>query len=246
MKHLLRLSILTSVLFFTVSVAWGVDIDDFSNMYPPNPDLPSSGREIIFVGSTCDGSACPPGSIIRHPVDNSAYQTGLSGAVGGERYAHISYVAGTANSNIYGPGNVLTFNHNAGASAVLTLEYGMAVDLNADFSAIGATKFMVTVVSGDMYSGPRPVPCTITVISGRGTTVEAIASSTLDLVDEATYNYPFSGFGPVDFSDIDYIKYTFDASAVTSVDFAIGPLSTNGGDVDAGQSTWGAIKELYR
>jgi len=246
MNHLLRSFILASVLLFSVSIVWGVDIDDFSTPYPANPDLPNSGRQIIFVGSTCDGSACPPGEIVSHLVDDSAYQTGLSGVVGGERYATITYVTGTANSGIWGEGNSMSFNHNAGASAVLTLEYGMNIDLGADFETIGATKFLVTVNSGDMYSGPRPVPCTITVISGRGTAQEATASSTLDLVDEATYNYPFSGFGSVDFSDIDYIKYTFDASAVTSVDFSIGPLSTDGGSVDSEQSTWGAIKDLYR
>ncbi|MBD3179531.1 MAG: hypothetical protein GF417_07890 [Candidatus Latescibacteria bacterium] len=242
-KHQFVLSVLLVISF---SVAQGATIDDFSNPFPPNPDLPASGRPIIFVGTTCDGSACPPGNMVSHLVNDSAYQTGLSGVVGGERNAMIQYVTGTANSGIWAAGNSLSFNHNAGASAVLELEYGLSVDLNANFLVIDATMFYVSVLSGDMYAGPRPVPCTITVTSGRGTPEEATASHTIDLINEGIYSFFFSAFGGVDFTDVDYIKYTFDASSVTSVDFSIGPLTSDGDAVDTEESSWGAVKGLYR
>jgi len=241
-----QLSVLSALIIFCFSMTWGATIDDFGTPFPPNPDLPASGRAIIFVGTTCDGSACPPGEFVSHLVEDSAYQTGLGGVVGGERNAVISYVTGTANAGIWAEGNSLSFNHNAGASAVLELEYGLSADLDANFTVIGATMFHVNVISGDMYAGPRPVPCTITVISGRGTANETTASQTVELVEEVTYQFPFSGFAGVDFSDLDYIKYTFDASSVTSVDFSIGPLTTDGEDVNAEQSSWGAVKQLYR
>ncbi len=221
-------------------------IDDFSNQYPPNPDLPVSGREIIFVGSTCDGSACPPGSMVSHLTSDQAIQAGLAGVMGGAREATIFYVTGSANSNIYGPGNMLTFNHNAGASAILELVYGGSGGLNADLTVGGATALVVDVVSGDMYAGPRPVPCTITVTSGAGTGSEATASMTLDLVNEDVYTYPFSAFTGVDFTDVDYITYNFDASQVQAVDFAIGPLTTDVKEVGVEESTWGTIKSMYR
>jgi len=233
-------------LVFICPQASAVSIDDFSDQYPSNPDLPVSARQIIFVGSTCDGSSCPPGTLVSHLVSDQAYQTGLAGVLGSVREATIWYVAGTANSNIYGPGNMLTFNHNAGASAILELRYGGGTGLNADLTADGGTALIVDLVSGDMYAGPRPVPCTITVTSGAGTGSEATASQSLDLVDEMIYTYPFSGFTDVDFSDVDYITYHFDASAVSAVDFAIGPLSTNVDEVGVEESTWGAIKGLYR
>jgi hypothetical protein len=242
----LRLASAAVFVLFSAVSAWGVTIDDFSSQYPANPDLPNSGRPIIFVGTTCDGSACPPGLMVSHLVDDSAYQTGLPGVIGGERNAVITYVAGTANSGIYGAGNVMSHNHNAGASSVLELEYGLTTDLNADFLSISATMFIVTVISGDMYAGPRPVPCTITVTSGRGTGDEETASMTMDLILEDAYMYQFSSFGSVDFSDVDYIKYTFDASGYTSVDYSIGPLITDGDDVAVEQNTWGSMKELYR
>jgi hypothetical protein len=241
------LSVAVTVLLCTSASA--VNIDDFSDQYPPNIDLPASGRPIIFVGSTCDGSACPPGSIISHPVSDSAYQSGLAGVLGGARDATIWFVAGTANSGIYGPGNVLTFNHNAGASAILEISYGGGGGgggMSADLTENGGSALLVDVVSGDMYSGPRPVPCTITVTSGAGTGSEATASQTLDLVDETAYSYPFTGFAGVDFTDIDYITYRFDASAVSAVDFAIGPLITDVEEVAVESRTWGAIKGLYR
>jgi hypothetical protein len=237
-----------SVVFVFVALSFGIPqavvIDDFTNPYPANPDLPSSGRQIIFVGSTCDGSSCPPNSIIQHLVSDAAYQSGLTGVIGGERSAVIYYVAGTANSNIIPSYGWMTMNHNAGASAILDLVYGEFTDLNMDFTP-SASKFIVTVASGDMFAGPRPVPCTITVTSGRGTAEEATASLTLDLINEVDYEFPFSGFTGIDFSDVDMIEYSFDASNVSSVDFGIGPLRTDETIVPTEPSSWGKIKSLF-
>jgi len=250
MNKSISCSILTAIvvigLVFVCPQAFAVTIDDFSDQYPSNPDLPVSGRQIIFVGSTCDGSACPPGTLVSHLVSDQAIQTGLAGVLGSVREATIWYVAGTANSNIYGPGNMLTFNHNAGASAILELRYGGGTGLNADLTVDGGTALIVEVVGGDMYAGPRPVPCTVTVTSGAGTGSEITASQSLDLIDDMIYTYPFSGFTGVDFSDVDYITYYFDASAVSAVDFAVGPLSTDVDEVGVEDSTWGAIKGMYR
>ena len=248
-----RLSVLRAALVLSVGIVLGfapsgysVTIDDFSSNYPANPDLPTAQYELIFVGTMCDGSSCPPGTMVSHLISDSAHQTGLSGVLGGERYAFLTYVTGTANSVMYAAGNMLTFNHNAMASAKLALTYGMSAPLNANFTGAGATQFQVNVVDGDMYSGPRPVPCTITVTSRRGTANEHTASATLSLVNNGTYVYPFSGFAGVDFSDVDGITYLFDASLVMSVDFAIGPLTTDGSTVGTEPTTWGAVKSLFK
>jgi hypothetical protein len=239
--------LLLAVCLAVPATAAAVAIDDFSAAFPPNPDLPVSGRQIIFVGSTCDGSACPPGAIINHPVNDLAVQTGLSGVLGGHREGEIFAVAGTANSNIVpntSLGNLLTFNHNAGASAVLELRYGIAADLDADLTLFASDAFEVSVLSGDMVSGPRPVPCTITVTSGRGTAAEVTASHTLDLVLEDSYFFFYTDFPGVDFTDVDRILYEFDASQVSAVDFAIGPLKTREQTVPVEATTWSRIKTL--
>jgi hypothetical protein len=248
-----RLSILKYALAIVFGIVtafapcgYAITVDDFSNGYPANPDLPTALYELIFVGTMCDGSSCPPGTMVSHLVSDVAHQTGLSGVLGGERYALITYVLGTANSVMYEAGNMLTFNHNAMASAKLALTYGLSDDLNADFTAMGATELQVNVTDGDMYSGPRPVPCTITVTSGRGTPNEHTASVTTSLVLAGVYSYPFSSFAGIDFTDVDRIAYLFDASLVQSVDFAIGPLVTDEHEVATQPTTWGAVKSLFR
>ena len=236
---------LLPALLISFSSAGAVTIDDLSDQFPPNPDLPVSGRAIIFVGYKCDGSACPPGAMVTHSGSDAAFQSGLSGVLGGEREAVIHEVTGTADAGIWGPGNVISFNHNAGASAILDLSYGVSVELNADLTAGMATALIVEVLSGDMYAGPRPVHCTITVTSGLGTGSETTASQTVDLIDETQYEFPFTGFAGVDFTDVDRISYRFDASDYTSVDFSIGPLRTDEQVVGVEQSTWGSIKSRF-
>jgi hypothetical protein len=96
-----------------------------------------------------------------------------------------------------------------------------------------------------MFAGPRPVPCTITVTSGRGTAQEATASKTLDLINEVDYEFPFADFVGIDFSDVDMIAYRFDASNVSAVDFGIGPLQTDETIVPTEPSSWGKIKSIF-
>lgn len=244
--HRLSLLVVAGLLAVLSAPALGtVTIDAFTDAYPANPDLPNSGRTIIFVGSTCDGSACPPNLIVNHLASDAAFQTGLSGVMGNERYAEIFYVAGTANSNIL-PTYGFTMNHNSMSSAWMILQYGSVTPLNTDFTIPGSTKFEIEVLSGDMYAGPRPVPCTITVTSAAGTPDEATASKTLDLINETVYEYPFADFAGIDWSDVDFIELELDASQVSSVDFGLGPFRADGQIVGTESSTWGQIKALWK
>jgi hypothetical protein len=236
------LFIVCACLLVTSTTPKAVTIDAFTDLLPSNPGLPVSGRPIIFVGTMCDGGACPPGSFVSHLVSDAAYETGLAGVLGGVRLALITYVVGTADALIY---NGLSFNHDTGASAILELRYGPIADLNADLTLYGGTRFDINLVSGDMYAGPRPVPCTVTVTSGRGTPRVCTASVTRNLIDDGVYAYSFASFTGVDFTDVDAISVVFDASRVTAVDFALGAFKTDGGTVPTRSSTWGAIKSLW-
>jgi hypothetical protein len=228
-----------------VGPADGLTIDAFTDPYPPNPDLPASGRPILFVGTVCDGSSCPPGLLIEHPVSDATSQTGLAGVLGGGRDAVISHVVGTANSDIVTDPPSLTMNHNAGASAILEVHYGTAGSLDADLTPNSADAIEF-YVGGDMYAGPRPVPCTVTVTSGAGTAGEVTASVTQDLIENGVYTYPFADFTGVDFTDVDQLSILFDASAVTAVDFGIGPIQTNGQVVPVDAANWGRLKAMWR
>jgi len=136
-----------------------------------------------------------------------------------------------------------TYNSSFGCNAVWTTTYGGGGDLNADLTVGGATAIFVDVISGDMYSGPRPIPLTVTVYSGTGS-----ASVTRQLVYEETYEFPFSAFTGVDFTDVDRIVFEIvqDSNVNDAVDFALGRYYTNEAAVGVEESSWGAIKNLYR
>ena len=228
----------------SVPAVQAVTIDAFTDLFPQNPDITTPGYNFIFVGSMCDGGACPPGVMVNHLVNDVAYQTGLAGVLGGERRAEITYVVGTANADIFN--GFMAHNHNAGAKSILELKYGMTVDLNANLTLFEGTRLEINVVDGDMFAGPRPVPCTITVTSRRGTPAQATASKTLSLVNPGVYAYPFTAFPGVDFTDVDMITVRFDSSAYTSVDYAIGPFRTDGETVPVESATWGKIKSMWK
>jgi len=215
-----------------------VMIDAFTDRLPPNPDLPGSGWQILFVGTVWD----PVGQYVTHPVSDAASQSSLPGVLAGDRHVEIYYVSGTASASVL---NGLFFNNDVGGRSTLELYYGMNEDLNADLTVYAGTQLEINVLDGDMSSGPRPLPCTVTVTSCKGTPQEATASVTLDLIGNGVYAYPFTGFPGVDFADVDALRVVVDASQASAVDVLIGSFETDGDSVPTQSSTWGQIKWLW-
>ncbi len=230
--------ILCAILCLASSSVIAFTIDAFTDAFPPNPDLPGSGQPILFVGTVWD----PSGSFVSHMSSDVASQSGLPGVLEGDRYVDLHYVNGTASAVIL---NGLSYSNDAGGRSTLYLLYGMANDLNADLTVYAGTQLEIQVVEGDMYAGPRPLPCTITVTSHRGTPQEATASVSRDLISNGLYAYPFTSFTGVDFTDVDMIRVVFDASQVSAVDVLIGPFETDGDPVPVKPTTWGQIKSLW-
>jgi hypothetical protein len=149
-----RIPLLAAVLALAAAPASAqLSIDTFQDLFPPNPDLPVSGRTIIFVGGTCDGSACPPGSFVTHTGSDAASQTGLAGVIGGERDAEIVQTVGTA--NVVVTQGLLCNNHNSGASSEVFLDYGKTLDMDADLT-IGLATALEVELTGDLFAGPGP------------------------------------------------------------------------------------------
>ncbi len=224
--------------------AYAITVDQFTNNYPMNVDIP---WETIFVGNKCNAASCPPGVVVTHAVSDFASQTGLSGVIGGERYALITRTAGTASSTIYSAFNLLEIAHATASNSIITLTYGMSSSMNSNFTTMGETELQINILDGEL-SATRPVPCTITVISGRGTANEHTASVTKTLaIASGVVAFPFSEFTLIDFTDVDGITYKFDASAYAAraVDFSIGPLTTDEHEVGVEPTTWGAVKSLF-
>ena len=134
------------------------------------------------------------------------------------------------------------YNSTYGDNATWTMTYGLAGDLNVDLTADGADAILVEVFGGDLEAGPRPTPLTITVVSGAGT-----ASVTKNLVANTTYDFFFSEFAGVDFTDVDRLVFEVvqDEEVNPAIDFCFTRFVTHQASVPAESSSWGRIKALY-
>ncbi|WP_428265967.1 hypothetical protein [Haliangium sp.] len=150
-------------------------------------------------------------------------QTNVGSTIGGQRYTHI--VESTGQNSLVAAGiggNSLGYSTASGPSGVLTLQYGGSFFLNANLSGDDAFEFMI---DGDMDDGAvdRPVQLTITVHSG-GTAQQQ--QYTTQIVDDGLYTIDFSEFDGINFSDVDFLSFEFDASQVSSIDFTLSDLGT--------------------
>jgi hypothetical protein len=194
-------------------------IDNFSAPLPQNT-LPgnSSPGPVLWAGSAAGSSRWT----------QSVPQTNLSGVIGGARDTTVqastlsNFV--TLSSTRSGGQYALGYSTGTGTSGQMLLEYGANADLNANLIADGSVAFELQI-NGDMDSIPnRPVTLTVTAASNGGSTA-AVAHVTL--INDGVYQIPFSSFAGVNFADIDYLSFEFDASSVSAIDYSlIGGLRT--------------------
>jgi hypothetical protein len=248
MKLRYALCLAAACLMIAPVAASAVVIDSFSNSLPPNPDLPLSGHPILFMGTRCDGGACPPNPLVTHTGTDVADQTGLSGVLGGNRKTTLTEVSGSCNVNIVGSFGAATFNHDAGATkGIMDLDYGETVDLNADLTPVAATGIEIEIAGDQDDSNPvRPIYCTVTATSGRGTPGEATDSHQLILISDGVHLFTFASFSGVDFTDVDRLQVRFETSQqFGAVDFVIYPIRTNETPVPVQLTSWGALKTRH-
>jgi hypothetical protein len=195
-------------------------IDTFANPLP-NETLPGTSTPLpLLWAGTISGAS---------KASDAAYQASLANVLGGYRDVTImpsqtsnSYYLESLNSS---GKHVLSYNTGVGTSGHLVLEYGAEADLNANLSGDGSVAFELEV-NGDMDNSVpnRPVQLTVTAWSG-GTAAHAAVTTTL--IHDGVYQIPFSSFSGVNFADIDYLSFDFDATAVSAVDFdLIGGIRT--------------------
>lgn len=188
------------------SVRADLFLDTFAAALPLQ-NLPGAGMQPILWAGTINGVSKNIGV---------ASQTGVAGVIGGQRTTTItaSSLSNFLNGAMSSVDATPAFSYATGypTSGKLTLAYGAQSDLNANLSQMTAFELEL---SGDLASGtPRPVPLTVTVESGtqsRATQVTMLA--------DGTYYIPFSAFSGVNFADVDYVQFHFDASQVQAVDF---------------------------
>lgn len=148
-----------------------------------------------------------------------ASQTGAIGILGAQRATTVAEPTLSAWILVNLENGLLDYSTaiapSGSRSGVLTLEYGAASPLNLNLSADRALSLLI---DGDMTSSasPRPVQLTITVKSG-----STPFSKTYSLLQSRQYYFPFSDFGAMNWSDVDYIAFKFDASAVWGLDYQL-------------------------
>ncbi len=166
--------------------------------------------------------------------------------LGGERVVTLEKITGSSTQPYIAMaiGFGATYNSAFGCTGFWTNEYGKNADLNADLTADGSGAFLIDLVGGDLWSGPRPTPFTVTVVSGTGS-----ASSTIQLINNQKYFMSFGDFPGVDFTDVDYISFVVEQnpSFNDAIDFAIDFFGT---DADASVpnevTSFGNVKSLFR
>ncbi len=115
---------------------------------------------------------------------------------------------------------ISTYNSFFNCNAVWTTTCGLAGDLNADLTAGGTADRISLVIDGDQDDSVpvRPIPLTITVISGTGT-----AAVTKDLVNYGIHSFLYTEFACVDFADVDRLVFEIeqDSQINDAIDFAL-------------------------
>jgi hypothetical protein len=246
LRHLALVAAATCLL--VPSSAPAVILDTFLQPLPPHPDLPVSQRTILWMGSRCDGNACPPQLIVNHSGVDEADQSGLAGVLGGNRKTTLTEVSGNCNVNIIGSIGALTFNHDAGATkGILDLDYGETVNLDADLTVGASTGIEIQIAGdGDDSVPVRPILCTITVTTGRGTPAETTVAAGQTLIADGIYLFPFATFAGADFADVDRVRVRFDTSQqFGAIDFAVYPIRTDETPVPVRAMTWGGLKARH-
>lgn len=186
----------------------------------PQQTLPgtSSPAPILWVGTVSAASRW----------QDAKEQSGLPGVLGGERdttlmASTLSNLVTLSSTQASGK-SALSYATGSDSSGHLLLEYGADVDLHANLIADGSVAFELEIV-GDMDNSlpHRPVALTVSVASGSSPPVAAQVTLTADGV----YQVPFTSFPGVNFADVNYVSFDFDASSVSAVDYTlIGGLRT--------------------
>jgi hypothetical protein len=142
-------------------------------------------------------------------------QSNLAGTLGGQRKTimAVSDVNNFLTTSI--ASHELSYATGYPTSGQLTLQYGAGGNLNANMSQARAFELEL---NGDMNdSNPvRPVLLTTTVRSNSVT-----ASYTTTVIQDGRYYVEFSRFPGVNFADVDFVEFHFDASQVQAIDFRL-------------------------
>jgi hypothetical protein len=229
-------------------------IDSFTDALPPNPLLVASSRPILFLGQTCDGDACPPGTVVTGPeFSDRVEQAGLPGIVGPVRSVvfatYFEPNPGASGDLVVDPagGGSLVMRGTTNPSLAAALTYGNETQfMNFDLRADGSDRFEIDILAassspwgvGQVIVQLQPENCCrigspsagqAAVIYGPGLLVIPFADLG-DRLDEFEH-------------DVAFMSFQFVGGGGELV---VGEIRTASTPTPARASSWGRIKGTYR
>jgi hypothetical protein len=239
------------VLSVVASPSSAVVFDSYDALFPPNPAL-TSGTPILFIGTICDGTNCPPDPTASNGSFDEAVQSGLAGIPQGYRlcnFAAEGFDAAQDKADLAIRDGALHIA-NRGVHAIRTnIEYGgFGHEMGLDLAREGTDRFELDIVNEGTTFTPFQLDFFFYSIKN-GSRYPASYILSYQVTAPGTIRLPYSQFfwvpGTSDFYDVDWIQYRFiHFPAGNSV--RIEELRTAATPTMIEPATWGRIKAGYR
>jgi hypothetical protein len=252
--HTARLRLPFAILLMVAApaLATAIVFDPLSSAIPPNPCLPLSGQPVIYVGSFCDGVACPPAPLANPACSGGTtpLQVDLPGVLAVSRRAEISG-GPTANARSSpGTGNIVVTTADP-AFVATELMYTTA---NLDLTSLGATALRVSL-GGDITPA-KPLWCVAMIEDFESPVPFSYASLEIAATAAGDLVLPLAAFvqsAPFPYTGVNTITLAFrDCPAASCTGtypgrvYSIGPIGLDTQPTAPTRPTWGRLKTIYR
>ena len=244
--------VLFAVAVATAPPATAMIIDSFTDPLPVNPLLPASGARVLFLGSLCDGAACPPGTVVTGPeFADHVEQGGLPGILG--PFRKVTF--GTYFEPNPGASGVLTIDPAGGGRLAWsgTVNPGLAVGLkygdesqhlNYDLRADGSDRFEIEILSAPVSQWGVGQLILQLHPENAGHIGAPSAGAAVVIYGPGLLVIPYADLGDrLDEFEHDVAFMTFDFAGSELV---VGEIRTASTPTAVEASSWGRIKSAYR
>jgi len=228
-------------------------LDSFTDALPPHPLLPVTGAPVLFLGTRCDGAACPPATMVTGAASrDTVKQAGLKGVFSEVRHVTLrTFFLGSGGVGLLAiepaDGGRLELEAAEPPALALALDYGSRqTPLNLDLRADGSDRLELDILAAPQT---RPLIVGIRFFWNEGLTDMRIAARSYQVSVAGTLVAPFTDFaGLEDFAhDVESMDITFFGFGTNpGPEFALGEIRTVAAPVPAKAATWGRVKNTYR
>ena len=225
-------------------------IDSYDQPFPPNPSL-VSGKPLLFIGTICDGTTCPPDPTAFNSSSDEAQQTGLPGIPQGYRRCTFSaegFDAVQDQAILEVRGGALHIA-NRGIHAIrVALQYGgFGHELGFDLARDGTDRFELDIVNEGATFAPFQLDAFYYTITSAGPW--PVMFQSFQVTAPGTIRIPYDRFtgtpGSSYLYEVDWVEYRL-IHFQPGQEIRIEEFRTAATPTPATAATWGRIKAGYR